>query len=150
MQSNLLSLSPWQLWCGLAVILAVIEMLTTSFYLACFSVAAIASALVSYFNGGVTFQLVIFALVSFACIVFLRNALHDRIYANSETKLVGVSGMLGMNGLVIEEISEYEPGRVKLRGEEWRALSLHTTVIPAGQQVIVTEVAGATVTVRPV
>ena len=61
------------------------------------------------------------------------------------------AGLVGAHGLVTESIAAHAPGRVKIGGENWLAVSPGAEAgIEAGRTVEVIEIVGATAHVRPV
>ncbi len=144
------SFEPWHIWCILAIVLAGVEMLAVSFYLFCFAIACGFAAVVASLGAPLTWQLTAFSVSCLACMLVLRQPFHRYLYKGGDTKPVNLAGMLGLNGIVIESIgSDLSPGRVKIRGEEWRALSEDDQQIHEGTHISVVAVDGATVRVRP-
>jgi membrane protein implicated in regulation of membrane protease activity len=59
-----------------------------------------------------------------------------------------IDGLVGRAAVVTQEIGgHHKPGYVKVGGEEWRAIPVQDSAIPAGTMVQVTKVEGATLTV---
>lgn len=145
------TLQPWHLWAALALVLFAAEMLTLSFYLFCFAVAAVGASVAAGMGATTTGQLAIFAATAILAILSLRRLFRRIIYRNSEVKPTLTSAMTGTVGIVTETITgSTTAGRVKLRGEEWRALAADNTTIAEGQSVEVVTVTGATITVKAV
>jgi membrane protein implicated in regulation of membrane protease activity len=60
----------------------------------------------------------------------------------------GARALLGTSGEVVETVAAGS-GVVRLRGSLWSARSLHDDDLPAGTQVVVVDISGATAVVTP-
>jgi membrane protein implicated in regulation of membrane protease activity len=135
----------------MALILTIAEMLSLSFVLLCFALGAGVTAFVAYTEAAVTWQLLAFAITCVLAMLFLRPVFSRILYRKSEDVPVNTEGMLGIMGVVVESNGHgLAAGRVKLRGEEWRALSEDDAVLEEGQNVTVVGVSGATIRVRAI
>ena len=141
----------WHLWTIAGIILIIVEMLTFTFFAASFGVAAFITAYAATRDIGTTWELGTFVIAATVCVLAVRPLFSKCIYKRSEHKPVLLQALLGQSGTVVDEI---EPqgghGRVKLGGEEWRAVATDARGIPAGAKVEIVSVAGSTLTVRPV
>ena len=135
----------WLLWLLAAVILAVGEMLTLSFFIAPFAVGALAAALVSGIGFGGVAPWVVFIAVSAILLVALRPLAraHGRTPPSLRT---GTAALAGRDAMVLERIANAEGvGTIRLDGEIWTARAyLDDEVIEAGEHVQVVEIRGAT------
>ena len=135
----------WLLWLLAAVILAVGEMLTLSFFIAPFAGGALAAALVSGMGLGGLAPWLVFLVVSAVLLVALRPLAraHNRTPPSLRT---GTAALAGRNATVLERIANSEgAGTIRLDGEIWTARSyLDDEVIEAGEQVQIVEIRGAT------
>ena len=61
-----------------------------------------------------------------------------------------VDALIGRRGLVLQGISEFAPGRIRVEGKEWRARAEGGVDIGAGTEVEVTAIRGATLEVREI
>jgi membrane protein implicated in regulation of membrane protease activity len=101
-------------------------------------------------GAGTTWQLAVFALTAFLLIVLIRPLALKGLYHRSDTRPTGVHAMLGQLGTVVDAIpGSLMAGRVKLGGEEWRALSHDNSAIAEHTVVTVLKIDSATVTVQP-
>ena len=119
----------WVLWLIAAVVLAVAEVLNTSFYLFPFSIGAGGAALVALAGAGTPIAVVVFVLLT------APPALRT-----------GVAALVGREAVVLERIANDEGvGCVRLDGEVWTARSYdEDAVIEPGTRVHVMEIRGAT------
>ena len=135
----------WLLWLLAAVILAVGEMLTLSFFIAPFAGGALAAALVSAVGFGALAAWIVFILVSAVLLVGLRPL--ARAHRRTPPRLrTGTAALAGRSATVVERIANHEGvGAIRLDGEIWTARAyLDDEVIEAGERVEVVEIRGAT------
>lgn len=141
----------WHWWLIAALTLLILEMFFSDFLLATVATACVATAVIAGFGVSFTGQLVAFAVTGVLVLVFLRPAIKRWFYKTSDPTKLSIDGMIGQVGTVADAISgsPNTPGRVKIGGEEWRAFSTDREPIPEGASVEITQVDGATLTVKP-
>ncbi len=135
----------WLLWLIAAVILAVGEMLTLSFFLAPFAGGALVAALVAGFGLGGVIPWITFLVVSVILLVALRPL--ARAHGRTPPALrTGTAALTGRDATVVERIANHEGvGSIRLDGEIWTARSyVDDEVIDVGEHVQVIEIRGAT------
>lgn len=139
----------WAVWLCLAAVLAVAEMVSLDFILIMLAGGALAGMLTSVVTDSIVIQVVVAAVVSVGLIGLLRPSLLQRLHAGPELVL-GHRQLLGKQGLVTQEISPSNPGRISVAGEDWQARPYDDlTTIAAGETVDVLEIKGATAYVHP-
>ena len=115
-------------WLIAAIILIIVEIFTAGFGAVCFAFGALASALVGYLGGSFTWQLSIF--VRPFVLKFLQRKNND-VKTNADA-------LIGRSGMVTEEIDHNKQlGRVKVDGDEWKAVTEDGHPIAAGTEVII-------------
>ncbi len=141
----------WHLWIIGGILLIVLEMFTVSFFLASFGVAAMLTAIAAALGASLEVQLAVLAVTSLFTIFGVRPLFKSGIYRLSDRRLTGPAALIGKVGHVTERIvGPADPGRVRLGGEEWRAIAPHPGLaIEPGAAVEVTAVDSATLTVVP-
>ncbi|MEA5118139.1 MAG: NfeD family protein [Propionicimonas sp.] len=138
----------WVVWLALGVGLAVTELSTLDFTLLMLAAGAVAGGITAIVLPGLFWvQLAVAGVVAVAMLALLRPTLLHRVrsmpgYRSSVDKLVGSSGT------VTAEVTG-ETGEVKVAGEVWSARSVDGGAIPAGEQVEVYRIDGATLLVYP-
>ena len=138
-------MDPWLLWLIAAVIFAVGEMLTLSFFLAPFAGGAFVAALVAGVGLGGPIPWAVFLAVSAILLVALRPL--ARAHSRTPPALrTGTAALAGRDATVVERIANHEgAGSIRLDGEIWTARTyLDDEVIDAGERVQVIEIRGAT------
>jgi membrane protein implicated in regulation of membrane protease activity len=140
----------WIVWTVLAAAFTLGELHTNSFYLAPFAVGAGIAAVLAAAGGGALVATVAFAAAAILFLLLLRPIAirHRKGVPSIRT---GAAALVGQPALVVERIANREGvGTVKIGGEVWTARSFdEDEVIPAGEQVEVVEIRGATALVMP-
>jgi membrane protein implicated in regulation of membrane protease activity len=139
----------WHLWIVLGLVLIIAEMVTVSFILASFGIAALITALPAAAGLGLNAQLLCFAL-SLAVTLGVLRPVAQRLLHRPETETrTNHHALIGQIGTVVECVGDMSaPGRVKIGGEEWRAEQIsHEGTIPVGTSIQILEVRSATLIV---
>lgn len=140
----------WHWWLIAAIVLMIAEVLTTDFLLATFGLACLAASTAAGFGVGLIAQLSVFVITASISLAVVRPAAKRWLYQSTDTAKMNSEGLIGRRGTVVDEVGgEESPGRVKLGGEEWRAVSGTGKPLSSGTVVHVTALDGATLTVHP-
>lgn len=135
------------LWTGFALVMGIGEIFTAGFFLLPFAIGAAAAALLAWLGVALLPQWLVFFGVSMFALMYLRRFITRQ--DQMDQPAVGANRWINAKGVVLESIDPIASiGMVRILGEEWRATS--DGPIPAGAQVIVTEVRGARLVVSPV
>ena len=131
-------------WLILAVVLAIGEIATMSFFLAPFAGGAAVAALLAAFDAGTTIETAAFLVVSIVLLAALRPI--ARNHQRGKGLKMGTAALVGQTATVVERIANAEGvGCVKLDGEIWTARAYDDDeVIEPGTRVHVLEIRGAT------
>jgi membrane protein implicated in regulation of membrane protease activity/DNA-binding ferritin-like protein (Dps family) len=134
------------LWTGLALVMGIGEIFTAGFFLLPFAIGAAAAAVLSWLGVALLAQWLVFFGVSMFALVYLRQFISRQ--DEMDQPAVGANRWINARGIVLESIDPLaSTGMVRILGEEWRATS--DGPVPAGAQVVVTEVRGARLVVAP-
>jgi membrane protein implicated in regulation of membrane protease activity len=138
-------MSGWVLWLIAAAVFGIGEMLTTSFFLAPFSVGAALAAATDAAGAGGLPAWIVFVTVSLLMLVLVRPIATAHLKMPPQLR-TGTAALVGKQALVLERIANDEGvGCVKIDGEVWTARALDDDqVIEKGQRVQVVEIRGAT------
>jgi len=135
----------WVVWILVAVVLAVGEILTVSFFLAPFAVGAVIAAVADAAGVDLAGSFAVFIVASLVTLLVVRPIArrHLRTPASIRT---GTAALIGTPAMVVERIANGEGvGCAKINGEVWTARALDDDrVIEAGERVEVVEIRGAT------
>ena len=141
----------YQIWLIAALALVILEILTAGFGVICFAIGAAFSALAAGLGLGVTWQIVIFAIVSLLTFVFLRPVVMRFLDRKSKDVKTNADALVGRKGIVSERIDPTQhTGRVAIDGDDWKAVSDDGSVIEKGAQVEIVKLDSIIVTVKPV
>jgi membrane protein implicated in regulation of membrane protease activity len=142
----------WVLWAILAVILAVGEVVSLSFFLAPFAVGAALAALLDAAGVGAVGQFAAFIAGSLLLLGIVRP-IARRHLSTPPALRTGTAALVGETAVVVDRISNADNmGSVRLKGQLWTARSYDDDSGPyeAGERVHVMEIRGATALVTEV
>lgn len=112
-----------QHWLIISVVFVIIEILPppTHFFFLCLAFGALAAAVTALWANSVWVQWVVFGVGSLALLPVLIP-LARFLFTPKETP-TNVDALKGASATVVEPLDGKSPGIVRVRGEEWRALS---------------------------
>lgn len=127
----------YQIWLIAAIVLVIIELLTAGFGVICFAVGALFSALAAFLGvEGLVWQLLIFAVASVLCFIFLRPVVLRFLDKKSKDVKTNADALIGKAAMVSETIDpSANQGRVAVDGDDWKAVSMDGSVINKGEKV---------------
>ncbi len=133
-------------WIGIAVVLAIVEMMSLDLVLLMFALGALAAAVAAGLGAPVWVAVLTFALVALGLLFFVRPPMVARLHAGP-TLSTGHQGLVGRSAVVSEPV-DHRGGRIKLSGEVWSARAeTEGASFEAGTEVVVTRIDGATAVV---
>jgi len=140
----------WAGWLALAIGLGVAEMFSLDLILIMVAVGAIAGMVTGVLGAPFLLQVLAAAGASIAMLALVRPGVVQRLHTGPDLRL-GHGKLVGQRGVVTEQITYDEHGRIRLAGEIWSAAPYdeHLTITP-GETVEVFEIRGATAYVHPV
>ena len=138
------------IWLALFVVLIVFEAVTTGLFTIWFAGGALIALLVSLFLDMWVVQMVVFLIVSFLLLYFMRPVAMRKF--NAKRLKTNVEDIAGREAKVTELIDNLNAsGPAILNGLEWSARSVEDSVtIPVGERVLVREVRGVKLIVEPI
>lgn len=140
----------WETWMGLAVLLGVAEMFSLDLVLIMLAIGAVAGMVTALIGLPIAAQILVAMGASIAMLAVVRPPIAKRFHGGPELSL-GHGKLVGTRGLVTEEITGLQVGRIKIGGEIWTAAPYDDTlVITPGETVEVLQIKGATAYVHPV
>ena len=136
-------------WLIAAIVLVILEIMTAGFGVICFAIGAVFSALVSGLDGTLTWQVVVFVIVSMLAFIFLRPVVIRFLDKKSKNVKTNADALIGRKGVVSECIdAEQHTGRVAVDGDDWKAVSEDGSIIEKGTTVEIVKLDSIIVTVR--
>ncbi|GFH39292.1 NfeD family protein [Streptomyces pacificus] len=137
----------WAIWLIIAAVLVVAEIATLTAALGMLGGAALITAAFAAVGVPLPLQLLVFTVVAVVSVVFVRPRVRRAL--KPRDKRFGVDALVGRTAETVSEVTG-TGGRVRIGGEEWTARAYdETLVIPAGTEVDVMEISGATAVVYP-
>ena len=140
----------YQIWLIAAIILVIIELLTSGFGVICFAIGALFSALTDYLGGALIWQLIVFAAASLLAFFFLRPVFLKLLDRKAKDVKTNADAIIGRTAIVSETIdASQHTGRVAIDGDDWKAVSSDGSVIEKGQTVEIISRDSIILTVTP-
>ena len=139
----------WQFWTLVGFICLILELTSGDFFIMCFSIGAFIAAIASAFVPSFTVQIIIFAVASLLCLIFVRPLALKYFHRKGENRLSNVDAMIGRKGMVTDAIPAGGYGRVKIDGDSWKACGENDQPIAKDAHVEVVSMASTIITVRP-
>lgn len=140
----------WQIWLLIAALFVVIEIFTSGFAVACFSVGCVFGAILAACELSLTWQVVAFAVGTFLAFVFIRPIVMK--YLDKKTNDNGVKtnmdSIIGKTAVVTEKIEENGFGRVKIDGDDWKAQTADGSEVEVGKKVKIESFESIVLTVK--
>lgn len=137
------------LWLISGIAFMILEIFIPGFWIACFGIAAIGASVAAGLGATATWQVITFSAVLLVVLIVIRPLMLKLIYRNSELP-TAVDALAGQTGLVMVTIDNTKHvGRVKVKGDNWKAVSEDNSIIRQGTQVVVDRVEGASIYVKP-
>lgn len=137
-------------WFIIAAVFFIAEFGHRAFYALFVAIGALVAAALALAGAGVVVQLPAFVAAAVAGVWLVRPVVM-RAMGGSHAMTSGIRGHVGKE-VVLEEPAgdSAHPGRVKIDGELWKAVSSDGKVIPAGTTVMLLELEGTTFVVEDV
>lgn len=134
----------WILWLVVIVLLVMLEAATINLVCVWFIASGLVSLLLSFFIDSFYIEFAVFVLLGLVLMVLTRPILVKK-FARKNVK-TNSDRVLGMEGVVTEEITKLKIGEVKVDGKRWSAIS--DSKIEVGTTIIVESIDGVKLVVR--
>ncbi len=138
----------WQIWLAVALIFIIIEMFTSGFAVACFSIGALFSMVASFFTKTLWIMCLAFAVGTALAFIFVRPLALKYLFKKKKEVKTGVDAIVGREGVVTERIEENGFGRVKIDGDDWKARSEDHKSVEVGEHVEIISVDSVIITIK--
>lgn len=143
-------MEPWQIWIIVALGFFILEVFTPGFAVACLSIGAIGGAVGSAFGCELKFQILIFAIFTLLAFVLVRPVVLKLFYNKSKEVATNVDALIGRQAVVTEEIKPVVGGRVKVDGDDWKAVTADGKSVEAGKIVRILKLDSVILTVEEI
>lgn len=137
----------WYVWLISFLVFLGVEILTPGvFFFLCFSVGSVFAMAAALLGFNYQTAIIVFCVVSVISIFFIRPLLKK--YMEKRKVETNVDSLIGIKTKVLEDIFEGKPGKVKVEGEVWSAVSTDGKNISAGTTVEIVYVDGTKLVVK--
>ena len=109
------------IWLGLVVTLTLIEVLTTNLVTIWYIVSALVSLILSFFIDSYLIEFAVFVILGTVLLFTTRDYLVKVLVKKKEK--TNLDRVIGMTGVVTEEITKKKKGEVKVDGKRWTAIA---------------------------
>ena len=141
----------YQIWLIAALVLVIFEICSATFGAICFAIGAAFSALAAGLGANLTWQIVIFAVVSLLTFIFLRPFMLKFLDRKSKDVKTNADALVGRKAIVSERIDAAQhTGRVAVDGDDWKAVSEDGSVIEKGTPVEIVKLDSIILTVKAI
>ena len=131
-------------WFIILLIMILLEISTVNLVSIWFAIGAFVSCILAYFNDNYILQIIVFLLVSIIMLLLIKP--FTKKIKKSPKVATNLDRVIGMEGIVTEEISKNKIGEVKVDGKKWSAISTQT--IEKGTVVKIDEIDGVKLIVK--
>jgi membrane protein implicated in regulation of membrane protease activity len=143
-----MDLSLPQIWLIVGLVMLVAELLSVMLVFVFFVMGAFVTAALAATGvlPTVESQILVFSSISLISLLIFRK--HARRLLDNRDKSFEYQEFIGETAMVIRDIPMSGEGKIYYRGAEWKAISLHGSVICAGSKVVITRVEGIVLVVE--
>lgn len=134
----------WVLWLIIVILLTYLEAVTVNLVCIWFIISAIICLLLSFVIDYFIIQFTIFVILGIILMLLTRPILLKKLL-KKDVK-TNLDRVIGMEGIVTEEITKLKVGEVKVDGKKWSAIS--DKKIEVGTTIIVDAIDGVKLVVR--
>ena len=145
-----MTMTVWQIWLLIAAVFVVIEIFTSGFAVACFSVGCVFGAILAACDLSLTWQIVAFAVGTFLAFVLIRPVVMKYLdkKTNGNHVKTNMDNIIGKIAVVTERIEEGGYGRVKIDGDDWKAKTDSGLAAEVGEKVEIVSYESIILTVK--
>lgn len=141
----------WHIWVIVALIFVIVEIFTSGFAVMCISFGCLFGAAASALDWEFKWQLLAFAIGTVLAFMTVRPLVYKFFYKKSHEVKTNADALVGRRAVATERIEgELHPGRVKVDGDDWKAVSLGAEPIEVGDAVEITAINSVILTVKKI
>lgn len=109
------------IWFVIFIVMLLIEIVTVNLVSIWFAVGALVSSVVAYFCDNIVIQIGVFLIVSSLTLIFTRP-FSNKVRKGKKIP-TNLDRVIGMEGIVTEDIEKNKVGEVRVDGKRWSAIS---------------------------
>ncbi|MCR4710587.1 MAG: NfeD family protein [Clostridiales bacterium] len=142
-----ISISMVWIWLIIAIIFIIIEAITVGLTTIWFAAGALVGLLLAFFKVPVMAQIIIFLIVSLVLLGTTRKVFVNKLKTGSQK--TNVDALVGEEAVVLEDITPFNTGLVKVKGQNWTAVAYDKdATIKAGETVKIKAIEGVKLIVK--
>ena len=139
----------WHIWVIIALVFVIVEIFTSGFAVMCISFGCLFGAGASLLEWELKWQLLAFAIGTVLAFMTVRPLVYKFFYKKVGEVKTNAEALIGRRAIVTERIEgELHPGRVKVDGDDWKAICESAEPIEVGEAVEITALNSIIVTVK--
>lgn len=143
------AISAWLIWLIAAAILIIIELLTTTYAALCLVGGCLAAMIAAICDADIKIQLLFVAIGTIITFITGKPLLQRYgLLHRKDPEPSNMDALIGRTCAVIEPITDSAPGRVRIDGDNWQAVSADNLPIEVGTQVSVVSYDSIILTVK--
>ena len=140
----------WLIWVIVSIVCLILELSSGDFFILCFAIGAAVAAILAGCGLSLTWQIVMFAVVSALSLLLVRPALIKKLHKPQRERLSNAEALIGQEGRVSEMIEAGGYGRIAIDGDDWKAQSADGAAINKDVRVRVVKMESIILTVEPI
>lgn len=138
----------WLFWLVLAIVSLILELSSGTFFILCVAIGAFCGMIAAIITLPFWAQVLVFAILSVASVYWVRPFILNNLHKEDHERLSNAEAIIGRVGTVTETIPAGGYGRVKVDGDEWKALSANGEEITVGKRTKILKLDSIIVTVE--
>ncbi len=130
-------MEPYHYWLIASAFLILLELVTAGFGVICFAIGTLVATLLAYLGLGLEYQITAFIVGSILALIFVRPFALKWLNKNKKEQVkTNADAIIGRKAVVTEDIDRAAgTGRVRIDGDDWKAVSATDAVIKKGTEV---------------
>ncbi len=137
-------ISPTIIWAVLILVFVIVEGISLGLTSIWFAFGALVALISTFFVSSLLIQTTLFLVTSVVLLYFTKPIAKKYLKAGNEK--TNVDSLIGLKGIVVDEITRHSDGQVKVKGQIWTAFSDEDIEIDV--DIIVEEVRGVKMRVK--
>ena len=134
----------WLIWIIIGAFFIVAEIFSVSFFAGPIGLACLVAAILNKAGASTTLQMVGFSITSVGLLLAVRPIWKRMMENISNKEVSGINTYVGRQGKITETVDpQAETGRIKIGGEDWRAVSDKSIIIEEGSLATVIRIEGS-------
>ena len=109
------------IWLAAAIIFIIIEAVTVGLTTIWFAAGALVALILALIKVGVGVQVAVFLILSLVLLATTRKIFVNKLKTGSEK--TNVDALVGEEAVVLEDITPFDTGLVKVKGQNWTAIA---------------------------